>query len=176
MKFRLTPAMIGLLAVLIALVAVLTMVAPIPVPATGGYLNLSSVAVTFSGLAFGPVVGAIAGGVGAAISDAALGFGFYAPISLLAHGLEGLLIGLIGYRQRSVVRMVLAWLVGSLAMMAVYFVGESFIKGIPAALAEVPLNALQASTGLIAGIPLVFAVRKAYPAIDRLGQRQTWTE
>ncbi len=177
MNRRLTPAMIGLLAVMITLVAVFTLLPRVPVPATGGYANLSSVAITFAGLAFGPFVGGIAGGVGTAIADLLGGFLPFAPLSLIAHGLEGLLIGLIGYRQHSVGRMLLAWLVGSLAMMATYFVGESlFLTGPAAALAEVPFNAFQAALGALVGVPLVLAVRHAYPAIDRLGQRQTWTE
>ncbi len=177
MKGRLTPAMIGLLAVLIALVAVFTLVPRVPVPATGGYANLSSVAITFTGLVFGPFVGAVAGGIGTAIADLLGGFLPFAPLSLIAHGLEGFLIGFLGRGQRSVWRMLLAWLIGSLAMMAVYFVGESlFLTGPAAALAEVPFNAFQAALGAIVGIPLVLAVRRAYPAVDRLGQRQTWTE
>ena len=79
---RLTPAMIGLLAVLIALVAVFTLLPRVPVPATGGYANLSSVAITFTGLVFGPFVGAIAGGVGTAIADLLGGFLPFAPLSL----------------------------------------------------------------------------------------------
>jgi uncharacterized membrane protein len=177
MNSRLTPAMIGLLAVLIALVAVFTLVPRVPVPATGGYVNLSSVAITFSSLVFGPFVGAVTGGIGTAIADLLGGFLPFAPLSLIAHGLEGFLIGLLGRGQHSVGRMVLAWFVGSLAMMAVYFIGESlFLTGPAAALAEVPFNAFQAVLGAIVGIPLVFAVRRAYPAVDRLGQRQTWTE
>jgi uncharacterized membrane protein len=177
MKTRLTPAMIGLLAVLIALVAVFTLVPRVPVPATGGYANLSSVAITFTSLVFGPFVGAVAGGIGTAIADLLGGFLPFAPLSLIAHGLEGFLIGLLGRGQRSVWRMIFAWLIGSLAMMAVYFIGEAlFLTGPAAALAEVPFNAFQAALGALVGIPLVLAVRRAYPAVDRLGQRQTWTE
>ena len=41
--------------------------------------------------------------------------------------------------------MILAWFIGSLAMMAIYFIGESlFFTGPAAALAEVPFNAFQA--------------------------------
>lgn len=177
MKGRLTPAMIGLLAVLIALAAVFTLVPRVPVPATGGYANLSSVAITFTGLVFGPFVGAVAGGIGTAIADLLGGFLPFAPLSLIAHGLEGFLIGFLGRGRRSVWRMIFAWLIGSLAMMVIYFAGESlFLTGPAAALAEVPFNAFQAALGAVVGIPLVLAVRRAYPAVDRLGQRQTWTE
>ncbi len=175
MNKRLTPAMIGLLAVLIALTAVFTLLIRVPTPARG-YVNLSDVAITFAGLAFGPWVGAIAGGVGTALADLLGGFAPYAPISLVAHGLQGLLVGLIGHRQRSVPRMILAWLAGAVAMLAGYLLGGALYVGLPTALLEVPLNAFQTIVGALVGIPLVFAVRRAYPAVDRLGQRQTWTE
>lgn len=75
-------------------------------------------------------------------------------------------------------------------MVTVYLVGEaffyrflvpeaediSFYAGWLFALAEVPLNIVQASVGGAVGIPLYLAVRAAYPPIDRLGRRQTWTE
>lgn len=175
MNKRLTPAMIGLLAVLIALIAVFTLLIRIPTPARG-YVNLSDVAITFAGLAFGPWVGAIAGGIGTALADLLGGFAPYAPISFIAHGLQGFLVGLIGYRQSSLFRMVLAWLAGAAAMLAGYLLGGALYVGLPTALLEVPLNAFQTLIGALVGIPLVFAVRKAYPAVDRLGQRQTWTE
>ncbi len=175
MNKRLTPAMIGLLAVLIALTAVFTLLIRIPTPARG-YVNLSDVAITFAGLVFGPWVGAIAGGVGTALADLLGGFAPYAPISFVAHGLQGLLVGWIGHRQGSLPRMILAWLAGAVAMLAGYLLGGALYVGLPTALLEVPLNAFQTLVGALVGIPLVFAVRKAYPAVDRLGQRQTWTE
>ena len=61
-------------------------------------------------------------------------------------------------------------------MVLVYLLGGTLIKGWPAAVAEVPFNALQAVVGGAVGIPLVLAVRKAYPPVDRIGRRSTWTE
>lgn len=175
MRRTINPALIGLLAVLIALVTVLTLLIRIPTPARG-YVNLSDAAITFAGLAFGPWVGAIAGGVGTAIADLLGGFAPYAPISLVAHGVQGLLVGLLGYRRRDVPGMILAWLVGAVAMVAGYLLGGALYVGLPTALLEVPLNAVQTLVGALVGIPLVFAVRKAYPPVDRLGQRPGWTE
>ncbi len=177
MRQRFTPAIIALVALLIALTTVLTVyTVRVPVPATQGYFNLSDVPITFIGLVFGPWIGLIAGGVGTALSDLLGGYGFYAPISFVAHGLEGLLIGLIGYRSRSVPVMILAWLVGGLAMMLVYFLAEVVLKGFPAAIVEVPVNAAQAVIGGLIGIPLAIGVRAAYPPIEQIGRRRTWTE
>jgi uncharacterized membrane protein len=176
MKSRLSPAMIALVAVLIALTTVFTLLIRVPTPARG-YVNLSDVAVTFASLIFGPWVGMVAGGVGTALADLLGGFAPFAPLSLVAHGLEGFLIGLIALKRRSVGWMIVAWLIGSLAMVAVYLVGEGiFYTGWPLALAEVPMNAFQALVGGLIGIPLALAVRKAYPPVDRIGQRSTWTE
>jgi uncharacterized membrane protein len=72
--------------------------------------------------------------------------------------------------------MVIAFAVGAIAMLVIYLLGGSLIQGWPKAVTEVPPNALQAIVGGAVGIPLVLAVRKAYPPIDRLGQRKKWTE
>ncbi len=177
MNKRSSPAMIALIAVLIALVTVFTLVIRVPTLA-GGYGNLSDVAITLASLTFGPWVGLVAGGVGTFLADL-IGFPPFAPISLVAHGLEGLLIGLIGQGRRSIGWMIVAWLVGSVAMVTSYLLGETFILyngNWAPALSEVPTNIFQAVIGGAAGIPLVLAVRKAYPPIDRIGRRSTWTE
>jgi len=176
MNRRLSPALIALISLLIALTTVFTLLIRVPTPARG-YVNLSDVAITFAGLAFGPWVGMIVGGVGTALADLLGGFAPFAPLSLVAHGLEGLLIGLIGWRRRSVPMLILAWFVGSTAMVACYLVGEAlFYTGWEVALLEVPLNVFQAVIGGVIGIPLFLAVRAAYPAIDQLGQPHTWTD
>ncbi len=177
MNRRLSPAMIALVSLLIALTTVFTLIVRIPVPVTQGYVNLSAVAVTFAGLVFGPWVGLAAGGVGAALADLLGGYTQFALLSLVAHGLEGLLIGLFGRGRRTLPALVLAWLPGALAMVAAYLVGEGlFLTGWPAALVEAPMNAFQALLGAVVGIPLVLAVRKAYPPVDRIGRRQQWSE
>jgi len=168
--------MIALIAVLIALTTVFTLLIRVPTPAKG-YVNLSDVAITFASLIFGPWVGMVTGGVGAALADLLGGFAPFAPLSLVAHGLEGLLIGLVIRNRRSITWMIGAWLAGALVMVALYLLGEGlFYTGWPPALAEAPLNLFQALVGAVVGIPLVLAVRKAYPPVDRIGRRSTWTE
>lgn len=172
----LSPATIALAAVMIALTTVFTLLVRVPTPARG-YVNLSDVAITFAALALGPWVGAVAGGIGTALADVLGGFAPFAPLSLVAHGLEGFVIGLLGSGQRNLARMITAWAAGGLIMVATYFIGEGLIlTGWGPAFAEVPLNLFQAVVGAVVGIPLVIAVRWAYPPIERLGRRQTWTE
>lgn len=174
---RLSPAKVAMTALLIALTTVFTLVVRVPVPATQGYVNLSDVAITFTGLVFGPWVGLAAGGVGTALADLLGGYAQFAWLSLIAHGAEGLLIGWLGRGRRALPAMVGAWFVGALAMVAAYLLGEGLVlTGWPAALAEAPMNVLQVVVGAVVGIPLVLAVRRAYPPVDRLGQRPTWRE
>ncbi len=171
-----SPALIALVAMLIAMTTVFTLVIRYPIGA-GGYLNLSDVAVLFNGLVFGPLIGSLAGGVGAALADLLGGYPQWAPFSLLAHGLEGLIIGLVAYRTRSLPRQVLAWLLGAIVMVGVYFLAEGLVlTNWPTAIVDAPSNGLQALVGVILGIPLVRLVRQAYPPIDQVGQPRTWQD
>ena len=169
-------ALIAISAVLIAVTAVFTLLVRVPIPATQGYFNFSDVAVYFTAFTFGPWVGLVAGGIGTALADVVGGWAQFAPLTLVAHGLEGLLAGLLG-RGKSLPGQILAWLVGAFAMIAIYFLGEYFLFGYgPAAWPEVPVNILQNVVGGLVGIPLCHAVRRAYPPVARLAGGGTWHE
>jgi uncharacterized membrane protein len=162
---------VAVLAVSIAMVAALISVVPVPIPATGGFTHPGAIAEVLVALAFGPLVGLVAAGVGAATADLLLGFGSFAPLSLVAHGALGLLVGLLGWRK-STRAMLAGWILGGLALVSIYFLGEITIYrlGVPVALAEVPINAIQVSLGVL-GITLFRLVKAAYPQIDRLGDQ-----
>ncbi len=167
---------VAITAVMIAVTTVFTTAVRIPIPATQGYVNFSDVAIFFVSLAFGPWVGLIAGGLGTAIADIAGGYAQFALLTFLAHGLEGLLAGYLG-RNRKLGGMLAAWLAGTAAMAGMYFLGEGLVLvGWGPALAELPFNLLQCVVGGLVGIPLVGAVRRAYPPIARLGSGQGWQE
>lgn len=169
---------IAVMAIMTAVVTVFTRAVSVPVPATGGYINFSDVAIYFTAFAFGPWVGLVAGGVGTALADLSLGYASFAPITFFAHGLEGFLAGYIAWRTNSIPRLLLGWAAGTIAMVAIYYLGETLILSIPVAdaLVEAPMNFIQNVAGGLIGIPLVFAVRKAYPPIDQIGFGVTWTE
>lgn len=174
---KITVTTLAVIAVMVAVVAVLTFAVQIPIPATGGYIHFGDAGVYFAAFAFGPIVGAIAGGVGCAIADIMSGYAIWAPITLVAHGMQGFLAGYFGYKK-GLVGMIVGWAIGSIALILVYFVGEWFIYGLgfAGALAEVGPNFIQMAVGGLIGIPLVLAIRKAYPPIDRMGMGRTWTE
>ena len=177
-KQTLNATVIALMAVMIAVVTVLTSVVKIPIPATGGYIHFGDVGVYFASLAFGPVVGLVAGGVGCALADALGGWAVWVPLTLLAHGLQGFIAGYFG-KGKDLTRMLIGWGLGSVALIAIYFLGEWFFyadEGYIGALAEVGPNFIQEAVGGLIGIPLVLAVRRAYPLIDRIGLGRTWEE
>jgi uncharacterized membrane protein len=186
MRSKVSPAMIAVVALMIAITAVFTITIQVPVPATTGYVNFSDVAIYFAAFLFGPWVGFVAGGVGTALADLSLGYAQFAPLSFVAHGLEGLLAGYVVHRLfRQTARgsspyrpvaSALAWGLGTVAMLAGYFFGEALMFGWGPALVELPFNLLQNVVGGLVGIPLVLAVRRAYPPIAHIGYRREWTE
>jgi uncharacterized membrane protein len=175
MRWSLSPAVLAVVAVMVAVTAVLTFAVQIPIPATGGYIHFGDVGVFFASFAFGPWVGLVAGGVGCAIADLISGYAAWAPLTLVAHGLQGLLAGYLGHRKGPA-GMIVGWALGAVVLIAVYFLGEWFIYGLgyAGALAEVGPNFVQMAVGGLIGIPLVLAVRRAYPPVDRMGLGQPW--
>ncbi|MBV9864767.1 MAG: ECF transporter S component [Abitibacteriaceae bacterium] len=152
-----------LVLVLMAVTTALTMVVRIPIPATGGYLNFGDMSVVFCGLMLGGRWGSVAGGVGSAAADVLGGFVAFAPITLIAKGLEAAIVGTLGKKH-------LLWVFPAvLAMVAVYFFAEIFMPGmgLAPALAEIPANVIQAIVGGIGGISLYKAVISALPEVNR---------
>ncbi len=78
-----------------ALVCIMTLVFQISIPQTQGFFNLGDSAVYISAILFGPIIGAFSGGVGSALADLILGYGVFAPITLVTKGVEGFVVGLI---------------------------------------------------------------------------------
>lgn len=163
-------------AVCIAFVAVLVASVPVPIPATGGFTHPGAVAEIFVALAFGPIVGMVAAGVGAAIADLVLGYGSFAPLTLIAHGALGFLAGTLGWKK-GWGGMITGWVVGGLALVVVYFLGEATIYGfgVAGAMAEVPINLFQVGLGLL-GLLLLKLVKQAYPQIDQLAAAPSFRE
>ena len=174
---KLESQLIAVVAIMTAVTAVFTLAVRIPVPTTGGYITFADVAIYFVSFAFGPLVGLVAGGLGAAMADM-IGYPQFALLTFFAHGLQGLIAGYIAGRTNSLSRMSIGWVAGAAVMVALYFLGESFIMGMgmAAAATEIPGNLLQNVAGALVGIPLVYLVRRAYPPINQIGFGKTWKE
>ncbi len=151
---------IGIMA---ALAAVCTTIS-IPFTLTGGYFNLGDIIVVTSALLFGPIIGGLSGGIGSAIADIYLGYGYFAPYTLVVKGLEGFVVGYIGGRSENTpnTQIIIAWIIGGLIIIAGYWIAEVVFLGLSAeyATAEaLTINILQAIFSVI-GIPLAKTVRK----------------
>jgi uncharacterized membrane protein len=176
-KFAFDAKTVALMAVLTAVTTALTMVVRIPFALTKGYITLADVGVVFTSFALGPIVGLIAGGIGTGLADAIGGYPQWMVASFIIHGLQGLVAGYIGHRA-SLPRMILGFLVGAVIMVAGYFLAAAFVfgYGVGPSLTDSLGNIGQAIAGGAIGIPLVFAVRKAYPPINDIGRSHAWEE
>lgn len=159
------PFSIAITSIFAALTCVLTMLISIPVPATGGYINIGDVGVMLTALIFGPVIGSLGGGIGSALADIFLGYPIWAPATFIVKGLEGLIVGLIANPRK--VRTyfnfydIIAVIIGGLTMVFGYFIVEAFVFnfGIAPALVELPGNLFQSIIGAIISISLIIVLR-----------------
>ena len=156
------------IAILAAVTTVLTRVVQVPLPARG-YINLGDVAIVFTAIALGPFSGAISGGLGTALADLLSGpYAFWAPISLVVHGLQGLLVGLIARARPGAVGLqVVGGVVGMAVMAGGYLLAGIFLEGTGPAVTEVPGNLIQGGVGVVLGILVAAAVLRAYPPLKQ---------
>ena len=150
-------------AVLAALACVATMVVQIPSP-MNGFVNLGDCFVLLSGWLLGPWWGAAAGGIGSMLADLLLGYGHYAPGTLVIKGLMALAAALL-YKAlgKNTAASLVSGLVGEVIMVAGYFGYAALLlgKGIGAA-ASVPGNLVQGAVGLVAGFLLMQVARRTH--------------
>lgn len=141
-------------AMLTALLMALTIVCGrfflLPIPWTHGNINLSDASILIAAALLGPLGGGIVGGVGTAFLDLISGYAQYAPFSLLAHGLEGLLAGWC-YRHwgQTKVGRWLSLAVGALVMVAGYFCADSLLYAWTAGVLGIATNFLQGLAGIV---------------------------
>ena len=150
-------------AVLAALACVATMVIQIPSP-MNGYVNLGDCFVLLSGWLLGPWWGAAAGGIGSMLADLLLGYGHYAPGTLVIKGLMALVGALVfkALGKKSAAALV-SGVVSEVIMVVGYFgyAGLLLGKGIGAA-ASIPGSLVQGAVGLVAGFLLLQVARRIH--------------
>ena len=164
---RPTASLIPLIAIMTAVTTVCTMVVKIPT-LSRGYLNLSDTMIYFSSYAFGPWIGGIIGGLGPALSDLISGYPQWAIFTLLIDGIQAIIVGL-SVRKFKPANMIIGSVAAGLWKVLGYFLAGIVLSGVSASLVDVPGNLAQAGVGIVIGIALFSAVRKAYPPLVRLG-------
>ena len=134
---------IALLAIMTALATIMTLVIQIPYPGTSGYFNFGDTMVMLGGFLLGPVGGFFAGGVGSALADVISGYTFYAPITLVVKGFEGMAVGYFSFKVKKHVRLskwdIVGVVIGAIIMLTGYFVAQvilfSALLGVAVAIA-----------------------------------------
>ncbi|WP_300410049.1 ECF transporter S component [Lagierella sp.] len=135
---------------MIALVAIGTILIRIPSPKSGGYLNLGDGIINLSSFLFGPYVGMISGGIGSALADIIGGYSHYALFSLVIKGAMGFCVG---YSQRIAKGLnkttILALVISELIMVFGYYLANMFFSGtVMVGLASIPADAIQGVFGM----------------------------
>jgi uncharacterized membrane protein len=169
--FLRTSLKLAMAPVFAALVCVATLTLVISIPATTGYFNLGETVIYAAALLFGPLVGSIAGGAGAAIADIIVAAQF-APGTLVIKGLEGAIVGFLNKKIQKRTRSLslsatVSVIIGGLEMVAGYFIYEQLALGYPfaVALVEVPFNIVQMLAGLAVALPVMHAVLHVFPQL-----------
>lgn len=146
-----------------ALTAVATLLM-IPVPSmTNGYVNAGDALVIVSAFLLGPGWGALAAGLGSALTDLAYGYFIYAPATLVIKGLMALAAGAVlrGLgKKRMLPAAILAGILAELIMISGYFLYETVLYSFAGALGSLVGNSIQAVFGVVVGTVLYLALRK----------------
>lgn len=161
--FLTDPRTLALTGVMTAVIFALTRLVQIPTP-IGGYVHLGDAGVLFTGFAFGPVVGTIAGALGTALADVTSPYAQWAPFTLVIHGLMGYAAGALVRGEGNPMRLALASVVSGLILVLGYFAAGWILVGYEAAL-EIAPNISQIVAGALVAVPLYYAVRRAYPPL-----------
>ena len=127
-----------------ALLVIATVVLRFPVPTFNLYFNLGEAIIYLTALLYGPVCGALIGGVGSALSDIIGGYPVWAPITFIIKGLEGYIVGSLARKNR-----LLAVALGGATMMAGYALAAGLLYGIGAVPIELAGDFVQVSAGAV---------------------------
>ena len=134
----------------------------IPSP-TGGYTHFGDYVVFVAALLFGPRVGGMTGAIGAVVADLYAGYPRW-YVSILAHGLEGLIPGLT--RGKSIALQVISCAIGGFLMASTYFIVNVFIKGFPLAMISYLRDLfIQAGVSVVLGILIARVIKEILPSL-----------
>lgn len=145
---------------MMAMITVVTMVIPIPIPfSSGGYVHLGDAVLFLSVLILGWQYGAVAAGVGSALADIFLGAAIWSPWTLVVKGGMAIIMGLfIAKAEKSEGKTILGvpiyqqigMLLAGIFMVVGYYIAEGVIYGnFVAPILSVPWNIAQFIVGLV---------------------------
>lgn len=152
---------IAAIGVMGALTTIATMMFAFPIPATSGYFNLGDAIVMTTALTFGPIIGALAGGLGSGLADLLGGWYNWVIFTTVIKGAEGYVAGkLAGPTEgRTLQKTIIAWVAGGAVMVLGYFIVQVFMYGFAAAMVEAPFNMVQMIVAGVVGVPVSIALK-----------------
>ncbi len=118
----------------------------------GGLVHIGTLAMFAIALKYGPLHGALSGGIGMALFDVLSGWAAWAPATLIIRLLAGALVGYLADRgdSPSLLKNFGAIIPGGVVIVAGYFIFETlFISHYSAALLSVPGNLTQIGIGVL---------------------------
>jgi len=153
---------------MIAIVFLATYFTRFPGPIPPGYINLGDAVIIVAALLFGKRNALLAGAIGSALADFAVGALIFVPVTFIVKGLEGFIMGIIVEKiGNKKVSEIVAIVIGMAIMVFGYFIAEATFLGLldetlglTAAFAELPLNVVQGLACAVAGYALVYILSK----------------
>ena len=164
MKTKSTAQKLAVSALFAAFACAATMIIKIPSP-LNGYINPGDCIVLTAGWMLSPLYGFFAAGVGSALADLFSGYIVYAPATFLIKGIMALtawfLHKTLSKKTGGTTARIISGFTAETLMILGYYVLEGFLYGFSASLVNIPANAVQGIAGLVLGLALVKALKKA---------------
>jgi uncharacterized membrane protein len=112
-------------------------------------------------LTFGPIIGALAGGLGSGLADLLGGWYNWVIFTTVIKGAEGYVAGKLAgpVEGRRLQKTIIAWVAGGAVMVLGYFLVQVFMYGFSAAMVEAPFNMVQMLVAGIVGVPVSIALK-----------------
>lgn len=145
-------------ALMIALIFVCTFTIKVPNPATGGYSHMGDCMIFLSVIVLGKKQGALAGGLGAALSDLLSGATLWILPTFIIKFIMGWLMGnILENKMSGKYAWVTGAVIGGIWQAIAYTIVKMPLFGIPTAIASIPGIFAQTMIGLI----IYFIIAKA---------------
>ena len=144
----------GLMAALIALLTAYVRLDILFFISMRGYAHLGDVGIVLSSLVMGPFA-AVPAALGSAIADLLAGYVTYAPFTLVIKGVMGFVLGKWLAAKRLSVRNVCLLVLTAAFMVGAYFLTDTLLYGVEAAIGSVFGNCVQGGAMVAGGIVLL---------------------